>query len=290
MLLFHGDYTLFSIWMGRKMVKMTRIRNEKTRLTTYKKRKACLFKKANEFSTLCGVDTCLIVYGPSRAGDEEVAEPELWPRDESKVREIIKKYLDTKSSSCMKKYNIQDCLEKNNTKVEKVKYCPWDKKLDKCSFNELYEAFVSVGNKIQEATSRNQKFPENNSWSAEQLGLCGFNQQRLEQHQLFPMSTMEQTGLTFFPFFNQMASNTGEGCSSFSNVTEPEMAQAMYYGTCSDGQYVPMVQGTGYEPMQWSLGNGMFNNAKPFADYTLRFGEVTDLSRLSLNDPGKTPM
>ncbi|CAA7062672.1 unnamed protein product [Microthlaspi erraticum] len=281
--------------MGRKMVKMTRITNEKTRLTTYKKRKACLLKKANEFSTLCGVDTCLIVYGPSRTGNEEVAEPELWPKDESKAREIIKKYIDTKSSSCMKKYNIQDCLEKNNTKVEeKVKYCPWDKKLDKCSFNELCEAYVTVGNKIQEAASRNQKLPENNSWSSEQLGLCGFNQQCMEQHQLFPMSTtMEQTGFNFFPFLNQMTSNTGEGCSSFSNVTadpEPEMAQAMYYGTCMDGRYVPMVQGTGYEPMQWSLGNGMFNNGTPFADYTLRFGEVTDLSRLSLEDSGKTPM
>ncbi|CAN8252935.1 unnamed protein product [Cochlearia groenlandica] len=274
--------------MGRKMVKMARITNEKTRITTYKKRKACLYKKANEFSTLCGVDTCMIVYGPTRAGDEMVVEPELWPRDETKVREIISKYRDTSSSSCTKTYNIRECLEKNNTnKVEKTKYCTWDRKLEKCSLNELYTAFLEVGNKIQEAASRNQTFLDASNWSSEQLGLFGYNQQQcLEQHQLFPMDH-NNNGFAFLPFFNQMNSNAAE-VGSFSNVAEQEMGshQAMFYGSCSDGQYAPMVQRTTYmEPMHWGLGNGMFNNVKSFADYPLRFGQVNDFE-----GSDKTPM
>ncbi|KAG2333173.1 hypothetical protein Bca52824_004353 [Brassica carinata] len=240
---------------------MARIMNEKTRITTYRKRKECLFKKANEFSTLCGVNTCLIVYGPTRAGDERIDHPELWPKDERKVREIITKYRDTASSSCIKTYSVQECLEKGKIKLEKEKYCPWDNKLEKCSLNELYATFVTVCNKIQEAANRKQTFPDA-SWSThrDQLGLIGYNQPCLEQHQLFPMSSMEQN--------------------------EPEMTQAMFYGSCSDGQYAPMVQKTDYmEPVQWGLGNSMFSNVKPFADYPMRFGQVNDLE-----SSGKTPM
>ncbi|CAL9243692.1 unnamed protein product [Arabidopsis halleri] len=265
------------------MVKMVKIMNEKTRITTYKKRKACLYKKASEFSTLCGVDTCLIVYGPSRAGDEMVAEPELWPKDERKVREIITKYRDTVSSNCTKTYTVQECLEKNNTKEEKpkiaMKYPTWDKKLDKCSLNDLYAAFMAVENKIQEATNRNQTFPDTTCWSNDQLGLCGYNQQCFEQYQLFPLPTMEHNGFSFFPCNNQMTSNTAE-VASFSNVTEPMIAngQNLFYGSCSDGSYGPVVQRTAYmEPIQWGLGNTMFNNMKQFQDYPFRFAQGNDL-------------
>ncbi|ESQ42876.1 hypothetical protein EUTSA_v10015661mg [Eutrema salsugineum] len=273
--------------MGRKMVKMARITNEKTRITTYRKRKLCLYKKAKEFSTLCGVKTCLIVYGPSRAGDEVVMEPELWPEKENEVREIISKYRETASSSCTKTYSVQECLEKSKiTKVEKVKYCPWDKRVDKCSLSELYAVFVAVGNKIQEAANRthHQTYSDSTPWSTDQLGLFGYNQQCFEQHQLFPMSTLEHNGFTLLPFLNQLTLNSGE-VASFS--TEQEMAaQAMFYASCSDGQYPPMVQRTAYlEPMQWGLGSGMFNNVKPFTDYPMRFGQVCDLE-----SSGKSPM
>ncbi|EOA14378.1 hypothetical protein CARUB_v10027564mg [Capsella rubella] len=277
--------------MGRKMVKMEKIQNEKTRITTYKKRKACLYKKASEFSTLCGVDTCLIVYGPSRAGDEMVAEPELWPKDESKVREIITKYRDIASSSCTKTYTVQECLEKNNTKEEKskneTKYSPWDKKLDKCSLNELYAVFMAVENKIQEATNRNQTFPDTTSWSNEQLGLCGYNQQCLEQYQLFPLPTMEHNGFSFFPLNNQITSNTAE-VASFSCATEPMIAngQTFFYGSCSDGSCAPVLQRTAYvEPIQWGLGNSMFNDVKQFQDYHFKFAQVNDSE-----DSSKQPM
>lgn len=257
------------------MVKMAKITNEKTRITTYRKRKACLYKKANEFSTLCGVDTCLIVYGPSRAGDEVVVEPELWPKDERNFREIITKYRDTSSSSCTKTYTVQECLEKNNTKEEKSKsttkkYLPWDKKLERCSLNELYAVYMVVENKIQEAANRIQTFPDSMSWSSDQLGLCGYNPQCLEQHQLFPLSTMDHSGFSFLQYsLNQMTLNDEE-VPSFSNVTEPMKAngQNFFYGSCSDGSYGTMGQMAAYmEPIQWSLRNNMYNDVKQFTNY-----------------------
>ncbi|XP_057956945.1 agamous-like MADS-box protein AGL80 [Malania oleifera] len=59
--------------MARKKVKLQWIANESTRRATYKKRMKGLMKKANELSILCGVDACVVVYGPYDR------QPEAWP-------------------------------------------------------------------------------------------------------------------------------------------------------------------------------------------------------------------
>ncbi|CAN8253249.1 unnamed protein product [Cochlearia groenlandica] len=154
--------------MAHKKVKLQRIVNDKTRITTYKKRKACLYKKAWEFSTLCGVQTCLIVYGPNKATDEVVSEPELWPKDETKVIDIIRKYKDTISNSCKKETHVETFVKgygkpkeiNNNKRVKKgntnsmMKYCMWEEKLDKCSQEELHGIFCDVEHKLNEALMR----------------------------------------------------------------------------------------------------------------------------------------
>lgn len=157
--------------MAQKKVELQRIANDKTRITTYKKRKACLYKKAEEFSTLCGVKTCLIVYGPTKATDEVVSEPEIWPRDETKVRDIIRKYRDTVSNSCRKETHVETFvndlgkereIENNNKRVKNVKknnnkYCCWEEKLDKCSQEELRGIFFAVEHKLNEAKMRQDR-------------------------------------------------------------------------------------------------------------------------------------
>ncbi|KAG6536679.1 hypothetical protein ZIOFF_001739 [Zingiber officinale] len=62
--------------MGRKKVKLAWITNDATRRTTFEKRKKGLVKKVSELATLCGVEACLVVYGPQDAAE---AEPEVWP-------------------------------------------------------------------------------------------------------------------------------------------------------------------------------------------------------------------
>lgn len=149
--------------MPPKKVDLQRIANDKTRITTYKKRKASLYKKAQEFSTLCGVQTCLIVYGPTKATDEVVPEPEIWPRDETNVRDIIRKYKDTVSTSCRKETNVEtfvnDVGKTNEVETKKRvkrenKYCSWEEKLDKCSREQLHEIFCAVDKKLHEAVMR----------------------------------------------------------------------------------------------------------------------------------------
>lgn len=59
--------------MTRKKVTLAYIENEAARKATFKKRKKGLMKKVNELSTLCGIESCAIVYSPY---DQE---PEVWP-------------------------------------------------------------------------------------------------------------------------------------------------------------------------------------------------------------------
>ncbi|KAF8102477.1 hypothetical protein N665_0198s0177 [Sinapis alba] len=154
-----------------KVVDLQRIANDKTRMTTYKKRRACLYKKAGEFSTLCGVQTCLIVYGPTKATDEVISKPEIWPEDETKARDIIRRYRDTASNSCRKEAHVETFVNdkgkakemenhNNNNKRgmnNKNKYNCWEEKLDKCSQEQLCGIFHDVGNKLHEAIMRQNR-------------------------------------------------------------------------------------------------------------------------------------
>ncbi|KAK8362313.1 hypothetical protein V6Z11_A03G096300 [Gossypium hirsutum] len=50
--------------MIRKKVKLVYITNDSSRKATYKKRIKVLMKKMSELSTLCGINTCAIMYSP----------------------------------------------------------------------------------------------------------------------------------------------------------------------------------------------------------------------------------
>jgi len=51
--------------MGRGKLNMELICNEKSQMITYHKIKTGLTKKAREFQILCGVDLCVIIFGPN---------------------------------------------------------------------------------------------------------------------------------------------------------------------------------------------------------------------------------
>ncbi|XP_047945584.1 agamous-like MADS-box protein AGL80 [Salvia hispanica] len=59
--------------MTRKKVKLAFISNDSARKATFKKRKKGLMKKVSELSTLCGIESCAIVYSPYES------QPDVWP-------------------------------------------------------------------------------------------------------------------------------------------------------------------------------------------------------------------
>ncbi|OWM91303.1 hypothetical protein CDL15_Pgr000247 [Punica granatum] len=77
--------------MGRGRLALELIGKEKSRRVTFQKRKNGLLKKAKEFSILCGVDTCVIIYGTPVISDRPHV-PEIWPPNPDGVARIINRY------------------------------------------------------------------------------------------------------------------------------------------------------------------------------------------------------
>lgn len=128
--------------MGRGRITMELIQNEKARKTTFQKRKNGLMKKVNEFSILCDVDVCVILYAPNFEG-QGYLEPETWPKDPKEVQRILKKYYNTTNDRRPKIYDVHEYYKERVKKVEfeiskvrkdrlKIKYPTWDE-----SFNSI---------------------------------------------------------------------------------------------------------------------------------------------------------
>uniref|UniRef100_A0A0E0KFV3 MADS-box domain-containing protein n=1 Tax=Oryza punctata TaxID=4537 RepID=A0A0E0KFV3_ORYPU len=88
--------------MARNKVKLQRIINDAKRRATFRKRLKGLMKKASELATLCGVDTCLMVYGE---GEAQVTE--VWP-SVSEVTRVLERF---KAMPQMEKYKKMTDLE-----------------------------------------------------------------------------------------------------------------------------------------------------------------------------------
>ncbi|XP_031272910.1 floral homeotic protein PMADS 2-like [Pistacia vera] len=135
--------------MGRGKLTMELIKKEKSRMITYQKRKKGLEKKIQEFATLCGVPTCMIIYMPKL--NNRPAEMETFP----KKREEFLKVLDlfrkktTLSDREMKTLNLFDFFAnrriKLEQKIEKIRKdnleakfpCGWSDRLENCSDDQL---------------------------------------------------------------------------------------------------------------------------------------------------------
>ncbi|KAL3735600.1 hypothetical protein ACJRO7_024685 [Eucalyptus globulus] len=77
--------------MGRAKLKLELISNSRSRRTTFEKRKKGLMKKAGEFKTLCGVDTCVII-NPIGISSDGLVKMETWPPDRKEVERIVRRY------------------------------------------------------------------------------------------------------------------------------------------------------------------------------------------------------
>ncbi|XP_039165369.1 agamous-like MADS-box protein AGL82 [Eucalyptus grandis] len=79
--------------MGRGKTPHGLVPNARARRIAYEKRKKGLMKKAREFSVLCGVDTCVVVFPEAAAaGGDRPTAPEVWPPDSGEARRIIERY------------------------------------------------------------------------------------------------------------------------------------------------------------------------------------------------------
>ncbi|KAL8528764.1 hypothetical protein ACS0TY_006282 [Phlomoides rotata] len=102
--------------MGRAKLNMELIHKEKSRNTTFKKRKEGLIRKMHEFTTLCDVRACMIIYGPKP--ENGPVEPEIWPQNIKEVHGIIDIYKSKKKDSGHKTFGLTDFFHERKRKIE----------------------------------------------------------------------------------------------------------------------------------------------------------------------------
>jgi SRF-type transcription factor (DNA-binding and dimerisation domain) len=102
--------------MARKKVNLAWIQNDAMRRATFKKRKKGLMKKASELSTLCGVDTCVVIYGPQ---DQK---PEVWPSPKE-VHQVLSQFKNMPQlDQCKKMVDQEGFLRMHLTKARERLY------------------------------------------------------------------------------------------------------------------------------------------------------------------------
>ncbi|XP_042051279.1 agamous-like MADS-box protein AGL82 [Salvia splendens] len=145
--------------MGRAKLKMELIEKEKSRNVTFKKRKEGLIRKLSEFTTLCDVKACMIIYGPNQT------RPEIWPpQNPEQVRRIIDLYKSKNSGSVKsfgvvnffkeRKKQIEDELKKLKRKNQEAKYPTRPELLNVINEHQLRQLHAALTNKAQCVKSR----------------------------------------------------------------------------------------------------------------------------------------
>ncbi|KAI9160261.1 hypothetical protein LWI28_006689 [Acer negundo] len=134
--------------MDKGIVNVEAIKNVTVRslLATFKKRKINLLKKAHEINILCGVDLCMIIFGPnSRDGPSR---PETWASEEGQLLNIINRYKEVtegvnnnhaqraSSSSVFHENSVEEIAKMGNIDIN-GKFSTWDPRFDKLSEDQL---------------------------------------------------------------------------------------------------------------------------------------------------------
>ncbi|XP_020216886.1 floral homeotic protein AGAMOUS [Cajanus cajan] len=209
--------------MVRGRIAMKLIEKEKSRKTTFHKRKNGLMKKAYEFATLCGVDVGVIIYAP-----DFLKELETWPQDSEEIKRVIQKLQNTTRDRCPKVYDVEEYFSERMKKIEgeiskvhkakiKVMYPTWDD-----SYNTLGEEqlrrFVGILDAKLDACNRRMNMLKRDSkgkakaesdtaeiltpYMASNLGSHMNFMQNMSQAQIFyPMkSTSDNNQVALYPF------------------------------------------------------------------------------------------
>ncbi|XWS27572.1 hypothetical protein CRYUN_Cryun26dG0127600 [Craigia yunnanensis] len=150
--------------MSRGKLNTKFITKEKVRVSTYQKRKKGLIKKAHEFSVLCGVETCVIIYGPKLK--DSPSNLEIWPSDPVKAMTVINKYmekpLDVRERKCFNVFDFfstrQKKLDDEICKLRKAnidaKFSPWDDRINNFSVNEICALLARLDSNLEAAKKK----------------------------------------------------------------------------------------------------------------------------------------
>lgn len=149
--------------MGRAKLNMELIGKEKSRNITFKKRKEGLIRKMHEFTTLCDVSACMIIYAPNQ--EKGSSEPEIWPQNVDEVSRIVDIYKNKNKDSGNKTFGLSDFFRERKRKIEdeltklrkknmEAKYPTWLEFLNYTTEPKLREFAAALRSKAEYVKSR----------------------------------------------------------------------------------------------------------------------------------------
>ncbi|XP_043694048.1 MADS-box transcription factor PHERES 2-like [Telopea speciosissima] len=147
--------------MGCAKLMLELIAKERSCNTTFQKIKKGLKKKTYEFSTLCDVDACLIIFGPKQGN--RLIEPKTWPENREDVLNIIewfRKNCTATEGRGNRHIDIPEFYEDQIKKLRreltelkqqnsKTQYPTWDNRLDNLFVDQLKHLAASLDSKIE---------------------------------------------------------------------------------------------------------------------------------------------
>ncbi|KAK2965620.1 hypothetical protein RJ640_002677 [Escallonia rubra] len=159
--------------MGRAKLTMELISKEKSRNITFQKRKQGLIKKAFEFTTLCDVSACVIIYAPDQ--NDGPAAPEIWPPNPHEVKRIINAYKSNRKDSKKRTCNVSDYFEDRKKKIEEelikarqenlqAKYPTWFDFMANLPVGQLREFANALDQKLEVSKARVRQLISGNSY------------------------------------------------------------------------------------------------------------------------------
>ncbi|KAL4332381.1 hypothetical protein GQ457_07G040600 [Hibiscus cannabinus] len=139
---------------------MKLIEKEKTREATLKKRLQSLKKKAYEFSVLCDVDVCMIIFTPEFK--DSPPDVEAWPSDPIRVDGIIHRYKQAMAASGSQKrtFSISDFFDMRRRQARdeinqlckanfEAKFPTWDDRIQDFSPEQIASCLAKLDSNIE---------------------------------------------------------------------------------------------------------------------------------------------
>ncbi|KAK4424420.1 Agamous-like MADS-box protein [Sesamum alatum] len=176
--------------MGRAKLKMELISNERSRTLTFKKRKEGLTRKLREFTTLCDVNACMIIYGPKQENGPVDEPAEIWPQNNpDEVRRMIEVYRARNRDSGSKSFGLPDFFNDQKKKLEEelvklwrknlaAKYPTWFEFLNDLPESQLRDFAAGLKNKADAEKSRIEFLKRNQFSGLDFDQFYGLNQQQ----------------------------------------------------------------------------------------------------------------
>ncbi|KAM7280515.1 hypothetical protein ACFE04_007649 [Oxalis oulophora] len=143
---------------------MELINDKKSRLKTYHKRKVGVLKKAEQLSILCGIQTCVIIFGPESIRDQ-VAELVTFPENHNQVTTIINNFSGKQHSKsdnlidnfAERKKNVDNEIAKLRKENMKSKFPSPGDFLNNLSFDQFKATVERLEHKLEAAKRKIQE-------------------------------------------------------------------------------------------------------------------------------------